>query len=242
MNGGRAVRRALAGALLIAGALSVSALTAPIVREGPRGALPGQAVATEGSITGLGDALQEVRRTGPGFAPDLLGIDDGFLMNGSLLHSELRERILAPHRAGSAGGPDPFSEIMDNALRTTRDAFFDSADTASFSVAGVELSVTVRGDRRSLSVAGLELLGARPENGMWQVPVETTSAPTLPGALREGIALGQRYAGEGESRTEGSSILLEVKKFVANPMTIVGVIALAGVWLLLVAAERGRRS
>jgi hypothetical protein len=152
----------------------------------------------------------------------------------------LRERILAPKRAGS--GPDPFSEIMDNALRTTREAFFDSADTASFSVAGVELSVTVRGDRRRLSVAGLELLGARPENGPWQVPVETTSAPTLPGALREGIALGRRYAGEGESRTEGTSILLEVKKFVSNPMTIVGVIALAGVWLLLLAAERGRRS
>ena len=160
MNGGRAAGCALAGALLIAGALSVSALAAPIVREGPRGPLPGEVVATEGSSTGVGDALQEVRRTGPGFAPNLFGIDDGFLTNGSLLHSELRERILAPNRAGSAGGPDLFRETLDNALRTTRDAFFDSADTASFSLAGVELSVTVRGDRRGLSVAGVELLGA----------------------------------------------------------------------------------
>ena len=242
MNGGRAAGCALAGALLIAGALSVSALAAPIVREGPRGPLPGEVVATEGSSTGVGDALQEVRRTGPGFAPNLFGIDDGFLTNGSLLHSELRERILAPNRAGSAGGPDLFRETLDNALRTTRDAFFDSADTASFSLAGVELSVTVRGDRRGLSVAGVELLGASPENGTWQVPWETTTAPAIPGAPREGIAVGQRYAGEGEGRPEGRTILQEVKKFVSNPMTIVGVIALAGVWLLLVAAERGRGS
>ena len=74
------------------------------------------------------------------------------------------------------------------------------------------------------------------------MPVETTSAPPLPGAPREGITVGQRYAGEGEGRPEGSTILQEVKKFVSNPMTIVGVIALAGVWLLLVAAERGRGS
>src|SRR5262245_41164886 len=99
MNAKWHVRPAVIG--LLVGMLPIGAPAEPIVRD-ILGDMRWEESVTltdsEDSLSVVGDVVQEVRRTGPGVLPSLIGIDDGFLTNGALLHSEVREQTIIPVR------------------------------------------------------------------------------------------------------------------------------------------------
>lgn len=241
-NNGWVIRCVITGFLFMTGATPL--LADPIVREGSLDALREEkARAAETDLLPVvKDAVQEVRRTGPGMSPAVLGIDDGYLANGSLLHSEVREmeNLSSSSRTvrNPAGGSDIFRDTIDDALKATRDAFFDGADTANLSLAGVDLSLTLSGDRRALSINGFELLGSSPDADRVTEAGPLVVATTSSGA--DGVPGARRVVADADNQ----NMLTSIRRFVSHPMTIFGTIALVGIWLLLLVADssRSRRS
>lgn len=244
------VRCATTGLLLAAGAMAVASWASPI-SPGPPASLrdvphleSGAPNDSDNRLAPVLDAAREVRRAGPGISPALLGIDEGFLEQGNLLHIELREQLpLWSGRPGpnrnfdGGGGSDIFREALSSALRATRDAVFDGGDTANFSLAGIDLSVTLRGDRRGIFVNGYEVAGtdqyAAPEARASRAEERTISHASQEIAVRQ-------------YRTDQVSdkiTLSDIRKFASDPMTIVGVLAVLGIWVVVAAASsraRGR--
>src|SRR5262245_6630871 len=114
-------RVVLAVLLLIAGALPVAARAAPIVEGNAAHATREDAGPTSAAVVDI----RELLRTAPVVSPSLTGIDDGFLANGNLLYSELRDqssfsldRRIARAQA-TAGKSDTFSEAVDDVLKAT---------------------------------------------------------------------------------------------------------------------------
>ena len=241
---------AFTGLLVLACVIPLAALAAPIVEAAQPGTqrLEGISIYELEPRPGTGsEAVREALRAGrPSMTPSLAGIDDGFLSNGNLLNSEVLELDVPftnPVPAGSRrnpggnGGPELFKEAMDAALQTTRDTFFDGGDTASFSLAGIEMNVTLKGEHRGVSINGYDLLGS----SQYVVPQDETWAP--PDA--QPLSATSRSAPQEYSTGVNDLITLaDIRKLVLHPMTIIGAIVLLGVWVLVVLADvlRARRS
>src|SRR5262245_35161334 len=88
-------RRAIGLLFVVIGALPVATSAAPI-RDLPHDESSSSWTDTGDRLSIVGVAVQEVRRTGPGVSPGLVGIDDGFLANGNLVHSEVRQQVNIP--------------------------------------------------------------------------------------------------------------------------------------------------
>jgi len=250
MNKGRGIAWAIAGSWLAATCTAVALPLAPepAAREKPRTEviLSNDAESADKRSAVIREVAQEVRRTGPGIAPSL-GIDDGFLNQGNLLQTELREQGVGAgmdHWARQKGrgpgpdaGPDIFRETIDSALRATRDAFFEGGDTANFSLAGIELSVTLRGERRGLSVNGYDLLASNQQVVIGGDVLQPASMKTITGVPQETPIVLSR-GGEGD----GKITLADVRKFFLQPFTIAGMIGLLGVWVVFaMAVSRARQ-
>ena len=243
------IRSVMTMMLLVTSALSVAAHAAPIARGSVRDASQDEdTLEPERQPAIVGDVVQEVRRTGLGVSPSLIGIDDGFLTNGTLLYSELRGQdfniLGGSSRAASVksadGGSDIFWDILDSALRSTRDALFFDGDTANFSAAGIELSVTLRGDRRGVSINGFDLLPSQDTllvNDAWQ-PVAAT--PVVVSSSEDEAQVGyQAYqtSREGDVRIT----LANIRRLFFHPIVIISVIAALGIWVVLIVADASRR-
>lgn len=232
----------MTGLLLAAGAATSGAWASPINQEPQRDVPRLEGAAASDFVTRLTpvwEATQEVRRAGPRVSPSLQGIDDEVLTQGSLLHSEVREQdvdqSLWANRLGSVrnvnGSPDIFGEAISTALRATRDAFFEGGDTASFSLAGVELSVTLRGDRRGVSLNGYDIVGTNPFTAQ-EAAAYKTAEPAMNQAPQE---MAVRQVDD-----DGLLTLADVRRFVTDPMAIMVVLALLGMWVVLAIASRTR--
>src|SRR5688572_26629668 len=97
MHTRRGGRGAMAGLLLVGAAMASMGQAAPM---GPESPSVRDAAHLEGAAPNnldrrlVGEVAQEVRRTSPGVAPSVLGIDDAFLDTRNLVHNEqLRERL-----------------------------------------------------------------------------------------------------------------------------------------------------
>ena len=235
-NWKKGFRCTVAGWLLASAVQSGAAFASPIIPERQRDVARDTGFVLQDTaqpLTAVGDAVREVRRTGPAVTPSLPGIDDGFLGNGGLLHSELRDETNAPWtRTSPTKSPnDLLRDTLGNALKETRDAFFDGSDSANFSISGVELGAVLRGDRRSVTVNGYDLLAWKDvTQATWQPAA--TAAPSGQGA--NDTATAQRHSGSGDGR----SMLSELRKLASHPMTVIAVVALAIVWLVAAAWDR----
>jgi hypothetical protein len=243
MDKGWGVQCANTGLLLAAGAMAFGSWASPIIPERAsswRDALRLESTAAndfDKRLTPVSEATQEVRRTGPGISPSLLGIDEDVLNQGSLLHSELRDQgsgqILWAGRPGSArnldsGTPDMFKDVMNSALKATRDALFEGSDTAYFSLGGVDLSVTLRGNRRAVYINGYDVLE--------QEATVSKAAETPMSQAPQEIAI-RNYTVDQVA----ANILADIRKIVTDPMAIVGAVALLGIWAVLaIASSRAR--
>ena len=237
------VRWVISGFLFITGVTPLSA--EPIVRRGSLDAPAADrtlGLESTGMLPVVRDALQEVRRTGIGISAPLRGIEGGDqLGDGSLLHSELREMEGLQRSARTTpsrnpdGGPDIFRDVVDDALKATREAFFDGTDTANFELAGVELSVTLTADRRALSIGGFELSGSNPETDQAR-----EASPILVAAAGDSTNVVMRPVLNDTESPSVENILASVRKFVTHPMTIMAAIVLAGIWLVFLVAESSR--
>ncbi len=205
-------------------------------------------------IPGRPESALETNLRGPGESIDLPGIDDGTLGQSSLLRNELLRGFGSangprpgPTGSGHSGwnrsgpAPDIFGEAVDNALRMARDAIFDGNDTANFSVAGFEVSVTLRGDRRAVSINGDDVLGANPyvaqsEEAWRDSAAAAASRSEMTAGPSPELAAGQYFAGG----PDGKVSLADIYTFVTNPMTILGALAALSIWLLLSVADRTR--
>jgi hypothetical protein len=206
----------------------------------------GESMVTDEKRLAILEAAQEVRRDGAAVSPAVLGFDDGFLNQGSLLHNLLLRdqadlRTSWATRPGPVksldGGTDLFRDAVDSALRATRDAFFDGGDTANFSLGGVDVSVTLRGDRRMVSVNGYDILGTSQyivQGSDVVLPEVTTGSRTV--NSRE-MAVAQDDSGH-----DGKITLADVRRFVFHPRTIVAMLAFLGFSLVLaMASSKARR-
>jgi hypothetical protein len=238
----------MAGLLLGGAPLPLASQAAPLdpdaplaVREAPH--LEGSAAYdADRGLSVIGEAAQEVRRTGPGVKPSVLGIDEAFLNEGSLLHNEqLRDEISLPWtgrsgpvRNADIGPHDLFKETIHGALRATRDALFEGGDTASFSVAGIDLSVTLRGDRRGVSVNGYDLLASN--------QYASPGSDVLPQAAAAVSAQSETTVRQFHAEALSDRIGIEdVRRFFSDPVTIVVALAVLGIWIVLAAASSRAR-
>lgn len=243
MDKGWGVRCANTGLLLAAGAMAFGCWASPIsperassLRDAPR--LESTAANDfDKRLTPVSEATQEVRRTGPGISPSLLGIEEDVLSQGSLLHSELRDQgsdqILWAGRPGSArnfdsGTADVFKDVVNSALKATRDALFEGSETAYFSLGVVDLSVTLRGNRRAVYINGYDVL--EPEATV------SKAAETPMGQAPQEIAVRQYNVDQA-----AAMILADIRKVVTDPIAIVGAVAFLGIWAVLaIASSRAR--
>jgi hypothetical protein len=205
-------------------------------------------------IPGRPEFAPEMNLRGPGESADLPGIDDGAFIQSSLLRNELLRGFggtqgARPGAPGSglngwnrgSSAPDMLGEAVDNALRMARDAIFDGNDTASFSVFGIELSVTHRGDRPVVSINGDDVLGANPyfaeSNEAWQEAAASTAGYSgITVGSSPGLAAGQ-YSADGPDRKVS---MADIYTFLTNPMMILGTLVALGIWLLLSVLDHSR--
>jgi hypothetical protein len=146
-----------------------------------------------------------------------------------------------------------YREAVDNALKLVRDSVLDETDSVSFSMAGVDFSLTLGGGRRSLTVNGSDLWPASLLGGLWTEEARPESSMKVPATVQgQGIqsaAAGERSAqatatSQDSGGAQGAPLIIEkVREFLTDPMTIV--VALGGliIWLSfeMSAAVRERR-
>jgi hypothetical protein len=250
MDKRRRAHWAITGWLLIGAAVPFASQAEPISPESSSSLR--EALRLEASndfdrrLTVVGEATREVRRTGPAIAPSLLGVDEGALNEGSPLHNtqlqeQISDRASWNSRSGLGRnidtGPDLLRETVNNALKATRDAFFDGGDTANFSLAGIDLSVTLRADRRGVSVNGYDILAsnqnvAQDSDVLLQMNA-SAAEKTITGAPRE-----TAFRKYGESDTiKLADIRKWVFDLVSEPITIVVILGFLGIWVVLAMAS-----
>ena len=251
----RGGRGAMAGWLLV-GATMVSVCQATPLA--PEATSARDAVHLEGTLSNdldrrlVGEVAQEVLRTGSGVTPSGLGIDNAFLDTRSLAHDEqLRERLRddtsnrmawpgRPNtvRNGDASAPDIFRDALNSALRATQDAFFEGGDAAFFSVAGMDLTVMLKGDRRGVTINGYELLasnqyGGQGSDGFVRAAAETE---TTIGRARPELTVRQ-YADDSSDQR----LFAEIRRFFSDPINLGAILVILGVWVVFsMASSRAR--
>ena len=253
MHTRRGGRGAMAGSLLV-GATMVSLCHATPL--GPEASSARDVAHLEGTVSNdldrrlVGEVAQEVRRTGSGVT-SRPGIDNALLDTRSLAHNEqLRERLDISNRLASPGrpntvrnvdasAPDIFREAMNSALRATQEAFFEGGDAAFFSVAGMDLTVMLKGDRRGVSINGYELLASNQYGGQGsdvfvRAAAETTE--TTIGRARPELTVRQ-YADESSDQR----LFAEIRRFFSDPINLGAILVILGVWVVFsMASSRAR--
>jgi len=236
----------MTGLLLVGVAVSLASQATPIGSEtsSPRDAARLESGVHHPDRQVVGEVAQEMQRSGSGVTPSVLGIDNAFVASGSMLHNEqLRDEVsnrlrwtgrVSSVRHVDSGGPDIFKDTINSALRTTLDAFLEGGDTANFSLAGIDLNLTLRGDRRGISINGYELLAA---NQQGDDLLRWTSSDTI--ERKQSSAhpdmLVRQYADDGNDTIFS---LAEIRKLVSDPMMIAGMLVLLGAWLVLSMVSR----
>jgi hypothetical protein len=146
-----------------------------------------------------------------------------------------------------------YREAVANALKLARDSVLDETDSVSFSMAGVDFSLTLGGGRRSLTVNGSELTPASLLGGLWTEEARAESSMKVPATMQgQGVGLAaatersaQSSAASQESGgAQGAPLIIEkVREFLTDPMTIIVALGCLIIWLSfqMSAAVRERR-
>lgn len=259
MHTRRGVRGAMAGLLLVGAAMASVCGASPMGPEVPSAR---DAARLEGALPNeldrrlIGEVAQEVRRTGPGVTPSVLGIDDAFLDAGSFVHQQhLRDQLREPQREDiSNRGPSParpnaarnvdpgtdiFKDAMNSALKATREAFFEGGDTAYFSLAGIDLTVTLKGDRRGISINSYELLASNQYGGQGSDVLAEATAGTA--ERTPGSASSESQVRQYTPHTGDTLSLADIRRFFYEPMTIAALLVVFGVWVVFTMASSRAR-
>jgi hypothetical protein len=171
------VRCTICALLLASGAMAFEVLAGPLAGDPETIDAPSGDVRIDQAALDWA-RLEEVSAYRMGAISDLLWND----ANASA--DPARAPVAGGVRAGTDGKMERasyaqliFWEAMDGALRMTRDALFDGGDMASFSLAGMEVNLALKG--RSLTVNGHDVFLPADQPAAHSADVAITAGPAM---------------------------------------------------------------
>jgi hypothetical protein len=163
-----------------------------------------------------------------GYADLPAQFDDAFNQS-TLLRQLMRRRDAAAASELGLGG------VIDDVLRSAWDSVSEDGNTASYSLAGIELSLTLRSDQRSLMVNGYDVLPTLLSGVQGQVEWQnaTVSAPRdIVRASHPAPALAAASGGDTAGLVADLVVTYErARDFVLHPLTIFVGITYLFTWL-----------
>jgi hypothetical protein len=248
----RAVRCGIAGAMLAAGAVAFEAPAVPFFTTDTR-----ELIGASSSEGWLPDELSRFALPMAtdrffGDLHDVLGRWAGFdeLPNGLDAAADTRghydqlfghgERSLElPLNARSRPGAGPESGnagVIDGILRSARDSLLDENDTASISLAGIEVSATLKGDRRSLTINGYDLLPVLLQVSRGDESSRESPTNAVPEQVIRSSAMSTEpteAAGAPPAYLRVTDMVTEAREVIFHPLSLLIGFACGLIWLVV---------
>lgn len=257
----------MAGLLLAAGAMALDVLASPVLtggagrRDAPRGESWDDQTRSDKNLVSaerwwslppgaaFGDFHADIggawRGTGTEAVP-FYGLETSSELpaefgntfgEGNALYFEfMRTRARTGVTAGSDLG---LGGVIDSVLRSAWDSVADDNKTATFALAGIELSLTLRGDRRTLTLNGydlsplLQLSGLQGEDMLRGTPLISVAGEAPKSVAPNMTAVIGLEQPTRVPFADLMSTLEDISDFVVHPLTLLVVFTWLIVWLMV---------
>jgi hypothetical protein len=146
----------------------------------------------------------------------------------------LRKRA---HTGTDSAADVAFGGVIDTVLRSAWDSVADDGNSANLTLAGIELSLTVRGDQRALLVNGYDVLGtilsglSNQETALTGAPPATVYSDGARAVAASPASMFSSPGSHGGDPSEVKVILEAVLGFAGHPLTIFVTLTYLIMWL-----------